>query len=359
MKLGLVGLSASGKTTLFNLLTGADEAMGFASGRADAKVGMAVVPDKRVDYLSAMFKPRKTAHAQIECTDLPGLATGGGSEGSNQFLSAIRNVDALVQVARAFDRSGVPHVLGSIDPARDLELLHMELLLSDLGVVEKRIERLRTGKKLSKENQTELQALERILPVLAAEGRVATLEFTEEERGQLRGFSFLTERPVLVCINLDDGQFRSREYPGKEKLLAYAGEHGMPVLPICAELELEISRLALEDREPFLADLNITESGIDRLARAAYSLLGLISFFTVGEDEVKAWTIEAATSARRAAGKIHSDIERGFIRAEVVKCRDLENLGSMAKVKDKGLFRLEGKEYPVEDGDIINFRFNV
>lgn len=359
MKLGLVGLPAAGKTTLFNLLTGADEATGFGSGRAEAKVGMAMVPDKRVDYLTAMYKPRKTAHAQIECTDLPGLATGGSREGSNQFLSAIRNVDALLQVVRSFERGGVPHVLGPVDPIRDLELLHMELLLSDLGVVEKRIERLRTGKKLSKENQIELQALKRILPILEAEGRVALLEFSEEEREQLRGFSFLTERPVLVCVNLDDGQFRSLAYENKEKLLAYADAHGMPVLPICAELELEISRLEPEDRGPFLADLNVSESGIDRLAKAAYGLLGLISFFTVGEDEVKAWTIESATNARRAAGKIHSDIERGFIRAEVVKYRDLENLGSMAKVKDKGLFRLEGKEYLVADGDIINFRFNV
>lgn len=360
MKLGLVGLPTSGKTTLFNLLTGADEAMAaFASGRAEAKLGMAVVPDARVDWLSGLYKPRRTIHAQIECTDLPGLAMGESREGHNQFLSAVRNVDALVHVVRAFRNDTVPHVLGEVDPARDLELLHTEMLLADLGVVEKRIERLKAGKKMTKENQVELGALERILPVLEAEGRVASLEFSEAEREQLRGFAFLTERPVLVVVNLDEEQFRSARFPGEEKLRAYAREHLMPVLPLCAQIELEISRLAPDDRALFLVDLNAAQSGIDRLAKAAYELLGLISFFTVGEDEVKAWTIEIDTPAKRAAGKIHSDIERGFIRAEVVNYQDLTAAGSMAKVKEKGLFRLEGKEYIVQDGDIINFRFNI
>ncbi|MGE5549934.1 MAG: redox-regulated ATPase YchF [Bacteroidota bacterium] len=360
MKLGLVGLPTSGKTTVFNLLTGADEATAaFASGRTEAKIGMATVPDGRVDRLARLYQPRRTVRAQIECTDLPGLATGESREGRNQFLSAVRNVDALVQVVRAFRNDAVPHVLESVDPGRDLELLHMELLLADLAVVEKRIERLRAGKKLSKENQVELSALERILPALEAEGRVAAVALSVEEQEQLRGFAFLTERPVLVVVNMDEEQFRSGRYPGEDKLQAYAREHGMLVLPLCAQLELEISRLAPDDRALFLADLNAAQSGIDRLAQAAYELLGLISFFTVGEDEVKAWTIEAGTNAKRAAGKIHSDIERGFIRAEVVRYQDLDDLGSMAKVKEKGLFRLEGKEYVVQDGDIINFRFNI
>jgi len=360
MKLGLVGLPTSGKTTLYNLLTGADEATAaFASGRTEAKVGTASIPDRRVDRLAGIYRPRRVVHAQVECTDLPGLATGEGREGHNQFLSAIRNVDALVQVVRVFRNDAIPHVLGGVDPARDLELLHVELLLADLGVVEKRIERLRNGKKITKENVLELGALERILPVLEAEGRVSTVELSADEQDQLRGFAFLTDRPVLVVANLDEEQFRAGRFPGEEKLRTYAREHEMPILPLCAQVELEISRLAPEDRSLFLADLNAAESGIDRLARSAYNLLGLISFFTVGEDEVKAWTIEANTNARRAAGRIHSDIERGFIRAEVVNYHDLDALGSMARAREKGLFRLEGKEYIVQDGDIINFRFNI
>lgn len=360
MKLGLVGLPASGKTTIFNLLTGADEATDvFGGGRPEARIGMALVPDRRIDRLAALYRPRRTVHAQIECLDLPGLSTGASREGRNQFLSAARNVDALVQVVRAFRNDQVPHVLGEIDPGRDLELLQTELFLADLGVVEKRIERLRTGKKPSKENQLELAALEKILPVLEGEGRVADAPLTAEERDQLRGFAFLTERPVLVVVNLDEEQFRAGHHPGEDRVRAYAARSRMPVLPLSARIELEIDRLAPEDRAEFLSDLGADQSGIDRLARAAYDLLGLISFFTVGEDEVKAWTIARGTNARHAAGKIHSDIERGFIRAEVVKYRDLEELGSMAKVREKGLFHLEGKEYIVQDGDIINFRFNV
>lgn len=360
MKLGLVGLPASGKTTIYNLLTGADEATGaFGGGRPEARVGMAFVPDRRIDRLTKLYKPRRTVYAQIECIDLPGLSTGESREGRNQFLSSVRNVDALVQVVRAYGNDEVPHVLGGVDPGRDLELLHTELLLADLGVVEKRIERLKTGKKPTRENQVELEALEKILPVLEGEGRVADVPLDEEELEQLRGFAFLTERPVLVVANLDEEQFRAGRFPGEERLRDYAFRRQMPVLPLSARIELEISRLAPEDRAEFLADLQADQSGIDRLARAAYDLLGLISFFTVGEDEVKAWTIERGTNAKHAAGKIHSDIERGFIRAEVVKYRDLEELGAMAKVREKGLFHLEGKEYVVEDGDIINFRFNV
>ena len=232
-------------------------------------------------------------------------------------------------------------------------------LLADLGVVEKRIERLRGQKKLGKENAMELGALEKILPVLEAEGRVASVGLDEAEKEILRGFAFLTERPVLIVVNQDEEGFRTGAYPGAERLAAFARAHQMRILPICARLELEISRLEPAERAFFLADLNAAESGIDRLARAAYELLGLISFFTIGAEEVKAWTIEAGTDARRAAGKVHSDMEKGFIRAEVVNFQDLERLGSMAKVREKGLFRLEGKEYLVQDGDIITFRFNV
>ncbi|MGE5529890.1 MAG: redox-regulated ATPase YchF [Patescibacteria group bacterium] len=360
MKLGLVGLPTAGKTTLYNLLTGANEATAsFASGRVEARTGVAVVPDARIDWLSRLYKPRRTVHAQIECIDLPGLAVGEAREGKNQFLASVRNVDAIVQVVRAFASGSVPHLLGGVDPARDLELLHTELLLADLDVVERRAGKLKEGRKLTPENRLELDALEKLHPVLAAGGRAADVELSRAEAEQLRGFALLTERPVLVVVNMDGEQFRAGDYPARDRLLGYAREHKLPVLPLCIEDELEISRLDPEDRAVFLAELKLEESGVHRLARAAYDLLGLISFFTVGEDEVRAWTIQAGTAAKSAAGKVHSDIERGFIRAEVVRYGDLESLGTMAKVREKGLFRLEGKEYVVQDGDIINFRFNV
>ncbi|BAF59108.1 MAG: redox-regulated ATPase YchF [Pelotomaculum sp.] len=359
---GLIGLPMVGKTTIFNLLTGSRaETSYFYTGKAETNTGVAKVPDRRVDYLSRMYRPRKTTYAQIQFSDVPGLVRGA-SQGvgiGNQFLSAVRNVDMLAHIVRSFVSKDVPHLDGGIDPMRDIETIDMELLFADMEIIEKRIERIKGGKKIKQENLLELEVLEKCLEALSSEVPVAGLDLTPEEKHVLRNFSFLTEKPMMLVVNIDEEQFKAKSYPGKDELEAYAAEKGLPVLEICGKIEMEIGQLSDEDKELFLADLGITQSGIDRLARASYDYLGLISFLTVGEDEVKAWTIQKGTTARQAAGKVHSDMERGFIRAEVVKFSDLESAGSMAKVREKGLFRLEGKDYIVEDGDIINFRFNV
>lgn len=359
MKIGLVGLSGSGKTTLFELLT--EGHSGGAIAKMAANVGMATVPDRRIDFLSQMYHPRKTTYAQIEFTDLPGLIPGG--QGGHAFLAAVRNVDALVLVIRAFADPLVPHPADTLDPWRDMELLHTELLFADLEVVEKRIERLENGKKKKPNEEEELELLKECRTILEGEGRLETLEIDAAracgQRELINGYGFLTQKPLLMLVNLDEAQWRSGQYPAQEKMEAYGREHQLPVVTVCARTEMEIGQLPREERDDFLQDLGITESGIDRLARATYQHLNLISFFTVGEDEVRAWTIHRGTTAKKAAGKIHSDIERGFIRAEIVKYRHLHDLGAMAKVKEKGLFQLEGKEYTMEDGDIVNFRFNV
>lgn len=351
-----------GKTTIFNLLTGSGvETSNFLTGKTETNVGSARVPDYRVDFLSGIYRPRKTTYAQIQFADVPGLVRGSsqGQGVGNQFLNAVRNVDMLVHVVRSFVNPDVPHVDEGIDLLRDIDTIGMELLLADMEAVEKRIGRIKGGKKIKKENALELEVMEKCLEALENEISIGRLELAEEEKQALRNHSFLTEKPILLLVNTDEEQFKSQSYPGKEELMAYAGQRSLPSMEICGKIEMEISQLPGDDREIFLADLGVSQSGVDRLARVVYDYLGLISFFTVGEDEVKAWTIRKGTEARRAAGKIHSDIERGFIKAEVVKYNDLESLGNMAKIKEKGLFRLEGKDYTVEDGDIINFRFNV
>lgn len=359
---GLIGLPMVGKTTIFNLLTGAGaQTSNFLTGKTETNVGAARVPDARVDYLSSLYHPRKTTYAQIQFSDVPGLVRGS-SEGKgvgNQFLNAIRNVDMLVHVVRSFSNPDVPHVDDTINPLRDIETINMELLFADMEIIEKRIERIKSGKKIKKENVLELEVMEKCLQALEEEVSLGRLELSPEEKLILKNYSFLTEKPLMLVINTDEEQFKENYYPGKEEVENYASARKLPILEISGKIEMEISQLPDKDRELFLSDLGIAQSGIDRLARAAYDYLGLISFFTVGDDEVKAWTILKGTEARKAAGKIHSDIERGFIKAEVVKYDDLRQMGSMAKVKEKGMFRLEGKDYVVADGDIINFRFNI
>lgn len=361
MKIGLVGLPLTGKTTLFNLLTGAAAATGHFSGRTDTNMGIARVPDPRIDFLSGLYHPKKTTYAQIEFVDIAGFISGkeGHKSGAGKFLNDVRSCDALVHVLRAFRNPDVVHVTDPVDPVKDLEAVELELLFSDLELVEKRIERINSGKKITKENAEELKLLERCFQVLEKGGALAEVNLTSEERLSLRNYGFLTEKPRLAVVNLDEEQFRTREYPRRAELTTRCGEKNIPLLEICARMELEISELGDEDKRLFMEDLGLVETGIEVLARQAFMRLGLISFFTVGEDEVKAWTIPAGLSARQAAGKIHSDLERGFIRAEVVKYRDMAELGSMAKVKEKGLFRLEGKDYVVEDGDIVHIRFNI
>ncbi|MCL4442385.1 MAG: redox-regulated ATPase YchF [Firmicutes bacterium] len=359
---GIIGLPMVGKTTIFNLLTNSNqETSNFLSGKTETITASAKVPDKRIDFLADMYKPRKTTYAQIQFSEVPGLVRGA-SEGKgvgNQFLSAIRNADLLVHVVRAFKNPDVPHVEDAINPLRDIETIAVEVLLADMDLVEKRIERIQSGKKVTKENAFELEVLKKCLAALEEESLISQLGLSDEEKLTLRNYAFLTEKPMMLVINIDEDQFREGSYPGKEEVEKYAAAKGIAVIEICGRMEMEISQLPEEDRQLFMEDLGITEPGIDRLARAVYNYLGLISFLTAGEDEVRAWTIKRNTDAKKAAGKIHSDIERGFIRAEVVAFDDLVAAGSMAKAKEKGLFRLEGKEYIVKDGDIINFRFNV
>lgn len=359
---GLIGLPMVGKTTIFNLVTNAGaETSKFLTGKSHTNVSMATVPDKRVDFLSGLYKPHRTVYAQVQFSDVPGLVKGAsqGKGVGNAFLDGIRQVDLLVHVIRAFENPEVIHVDGSINPLRDVETVDLELLLADMEFVEKRIQRIEGGKKIKKENLVELAVMKKLLAQLEQEIPMSRVELDAEEREVLKNYSFFTDKPVILVVNTDEEQFRGGDYPGKEELVKMAERRGLRLIEVCGLMEVEISQLAPDDRGLFMADLGIEELGVERLARAAYDTLGLISFFTVGDDEVKAWTIEKGTDAKRAAGKIHSDIERGFIRAEVAKFSDLEELGSMSKVKENGLVRLEGREYIVQDGDIINFRFNV
>jgi len=359
MKIGLIGLPQTGKTTLFNLLTGQEVESTFAAKGPNTGIGN--VPDPRIDFLTELYKPKKVQYAQIEFTDIAGFSTAaeGQKSAAARFLNDVRPCDALVHVLRAFESEEIVHEQLTIDPARDLEQVETEILFADMELVEKRIERIKNGKKINKENKEELDRLERCYAWLESGRSMRDMELTEEERDSMRSYAFLTEKPRLVVVNLDENQYKKKEYPQREALQAMCEKLNVPLIELCALMELEISRLDDEDKAIFMEDLGLSQPGIAVLARAVYHHLGLISFLTAGESEVRAWTIPKGITAKMAAGKIHSDIERGFIRAEVVKFADLKELGTMQKVKEKGLFRLEGKEYIVEDGDIITFRFNV
>jgi len=361
MKIGLVGLNQTGKTTLFNLLTGRDDDASAAGGKGVANIGTGFVPDERIDFLSAMYRPKKTIYAKIELIDVAGFSVSddGRNSGAAKFLNDVRPCDALIHVLRSFESGSVVHDLDSIDPARDLEAVEMEMLFADLEMIEKRIARIKAGKKVTKEHETEIALLLRCYNWLEKGRAIADLDLTRDEHTAIRSFAFLTGKPRLAVVNLDEKQWEAKSWPNHEELRSLCTKLGIPLIELCVETELEISRLPDEDKQLFMEDMGIGQSGIAVLAQAVYGLLGLISFITVGGDEVRAWTIEKGTNAKSAAGKVHSDIERGFIRAEVVKYSSIKELGTMAKVKEKGLFRLEGKEYIVVDGDIINFRFNV
>jgi len=351
MKIGLIGLPLTGKTTFFNLLTNRQsDGRDIPAGKIDAGIGIAKIPDKRIDFLTKMYKPKKTIYASVEVVDIPGITPGNA--GTRRFLDSVRQADALVHVVRTFRSDGVIHIEGSVDPLRDIETVNMELLFADLGVVENRIGRIEEGKKTGKELLMELEVLKKCREALENGRLIHSLGLSEDEKWHLKSFDFLTERPMILLMNLDEEQFRKGEYDGKASILKYAEERKIPAVEASAKIELEINGLEDEDRRLFMEDLGIRETGIARLAAAAYDYLGLISFITVGEDEVRAWPVKKGICAREAAGKIHSDLEKGFIRAEVVKYNDLEKLGSMAAVKEKGLYRLEG-------GDIVNIRFNV
>jgi hypothetical protein len=355
LRAGLIGLPSSGKTTLFQLLTSAREAP-RAQGRADAHVGMSRVPDERLDALTALFKPQRRVPAAVEFAD-----TGAGrSDATSLFdVVAYRNADALLHVVRAFDDPTAPHPKGSIDPARDARAIEDELILADLGQVERRLERL--VKDLRKTPSADLKAehaiLERCRETLESGQPLRRLGLAGDEARRLRGFQLLSGKPLLLVVNVGEAAVGSVDTVGRLPGLSEAiAATGAAAVGVCAKIELEIAELDSADAAAFMADLGLRQSGLDRIIRAAYDLLGYISFFTVGEDECRAWSIPRQTPAQEAAGAIHSDIQRGFIRAEVVACDRLLARGSLAACREHGELRLEGKEYIVADGDVINFR---
>lgn len=359
---GIIGLPMVGKTTFFNLLTGAGaETSAFFSGKTSTNTGHAYIPDERVDYLARMFKPKKTTYAQVEIIDIPGLVRGAsqGQGSGNEFLSAVRDADVLTHIARAFVNDDVLHAEDSIDIMRDIATIETELLFADLQLIETRLSRINSGSKKKLEHPLEEAALKKCQDTLMEEKPLKQLSLSEDETEALKHITFLTNKPLLIVVNVDEQQLAANDYPQREAVTAYCAAQGYELLTVCAKSEEEIEQLPEDDRRLFLEELGVTESGVHRMAKALYRQLGLISFLTAGEDEVKAWTIKKGLTAKKAAGKIHSDIERGFIRAETVAFDDLAAAGSMAAAREKGCFRLEGKEYIVADGDIINFRFNV
>lgn len=354
MQLGIIGLPLVGKTTIFELMT---ESKVKTLGTGKTNTAMARVPDQRVDWLSALYKPKRTTYAQLEMVDIPGLSPGS-EKAAAMFLDSVRKADALLHVVRIFEDPNVPYQGDKLDPVGDIENIHYELLLADLGLVERRIQRIEDSKK-KKGQEKELALLNRLQQALENEQALSTVELDQEENDLLLSYQFLTSKPLLVCLNIGEDHLADGTYPGQEEVRAYLENHQLPYVEVSAGIERDIAELGGDERVEFMQDLGLKESGMVRVARTVYQSLSLISFFTVGDDEVKAWTVNAGSPARKAAGKIHSDIERGFIRAEVVAYEALRELGSMAAVKEKGLFRLEGKEYVVLDGDIVHFRFNV
>jgi GTP-binding protein YchF len=355
LRAGLVGLPSSGKTTIFQLLTSARDAP-RSHGKAEANVGVSRVADERLDRLTAMFQPKKHTPATVEFAD---MAAGRGDTASLLDVVAYRNADALLHVVRAFDDPAVPHPKSTVDPRRDAQAIEEELILADLGVVERRLERLAKDLKKSPSGdlKTEHDLLMQSRAALDNGRALRTLGLSAEDTRRLRGFQFLSAKPLLLVINLDEQRASDADRAADTHgLTSWLTETGAAAVGVCAKIELEISQLEAADAAAFLADLGLRQSGLDRVIRAAYELLGYISFFTVGDDECRAWSIPRNTPAPRAAGAIHSDIERGFIRAEVVPCDTLLARGSLAACRESGELRLEGKEYLVVDGDVINFR---
>ncbi len=368
MKVGIIGLPSVGKTSVFNAISGGHaEVRAYAgSSQGEPNVAVVTVPDTRQDWLTELYKPKKTTYATVELVDVAGVVPGQAkADGfSPQLLTNLRQVDALVHVVRDFPNQAVSHSSGSVDAFRDAELLELELIIADMGVVEKRLAKIDAEmqrKKGPEKNlaEAEKELLQSFHADLTAEKPLRQRQLTEDEMKLIRGYTFLSQKPLLIVLNVDEAKIGKSDDPVVKKLQSFAKKNGMPFLSFCAKTEMEIAQLPEEEKQEFLNAMGIEESGRDKLIKAAYELLDLIAFFTVGEDEVKAWTITKGTIAQEAARKIHSDIARGFIRAEICAYQNLKELGTWNNAKEKGQVRLEGKEYPVQDGDCINFRFAV